>query len=432
MGDRDLTTTDRVANAAAVTGRVVLETPGAIWDEIHYDLKERPGEVLKTGAVSTGVGFGATALLERYPRTAGLALAGLLTYQGIKYGGETLGFLKDASGASDEASRQFYVNQGKNALGREGALLVESTPGLLAGGYLASRTLGTPRLYDQIGSLAERRVLAPARDYYSFRGPGSMRLSETAINAEGRVNVLEIGETLASRHAWTGVETGRTVDLLSLRASRAASGTAGSVELPMPNRAGRITFHTHAPDGAIGSRPSLIDIQNTRDFGIIQRGNQTTYFVGRAAEHDAALATGAQRPLDMKALILDSERQSAFLLESTWQGEAVGWSQYMPRYVDYNQARTTLKALDITKPWSQFESIPAITKVNATAADIAPTFWSRLAPVSDGPAVNPLLQKLRLRPSDLGPLALTPTSSIFSTMPSRRTLQEKADLRTGR
>ncbi len=435
MGEQNqLSTLDRVGNASVVTGRVLAETPSAIWDELSYDLSQRRGQVAQVAGLSTGLGFGATTLLTRAPRVGGLILAGALGYQAYQYGRETLGFLSEASSTSNEAYRDALVDRGRSAMGREGALLVESSPGLFAGGYLASRLVGTPALYNSVGRFSDSYIRQPianvtsraanvVSETYAFHGPGRMRLPASTVTAEGNVNVLEISETLGPHHRWGGVETGRSVDLLRSRISRPVSGMESHVDVPYSNRPGRLTYHTHGPENPMGGRPSLHDIVNTRDLGIIQRGNQTTFYVGRASEVDAAISSGVgdRMPLDLKAIVLDSERQTAFLLESTWQSSSRTWSPMIPQYVDYQRARSTLRALDITNPWSQIERIPSITKSTFVAADLEPLTWGRtiVAPPTPAPQVSPLMQRWGPRMSDTGPVVLMPAATIFDARSQR-------------
>lgn len=364
----------RVENAALVTGQTLAATPGKIWDEIRTDLSERPGKVMTVAGISTAAGFGVTSLLTKFPRagTAGLAL--VLGYQGIQYGKEALGFLSEASNAGDEFSRKQLVDRGSSRLGNEGALFIESTPGLALGGSLASKMVGTPPLYSAIGRSVDNRVIQPVSgkisETWAFHGPGRMKLPTGTLTDEGLVNVWKLEETLVPRHAWNGVETGRSIDLLRGRISRPITGTKSGIEFGFKDKPGRLPFHTHEVADEI---PSLKDVLGTTDLGMIRSGNRTTFYVGQAREYNAAKLAGKLEEFvpRLQALTVDHSSQTARKLESIWTVKPAPGAKILPTelkpfggtYVDYNATKSSLSSLDITNAWSQIGQLPVTKSV---------------------------------------------------------------------
>ncbi len=364
------TRSERIGNMLRATGATLSETPSKLYDEVAKDLQD-PKKMLTLAAVSTGVGYGSTALLAKFPKAGGVALAGVAGYQVYRYGANTLGFLSEAGDASTEYQRRMLAERSSLGLAREGAMLIEGTPGALAGGYLATRSFGVPPLYKTIGRAADKAVLKPASkagtaakefvyEQWAFRGPGNMDLPANILHKEGTVNVLELSEMLAARHPWKGVETGRSIDLLGHRISKPIKGEATSFELGFSDKPGRVLFHTHGPDRIGGARPGRYDLIATHDVGIIQRGGYTGFYVGQGREFNAALASGTKETFapKLQALFLDPKRETAFVLESVWQPKLSSWQPAAPKFVDYKEARTALSKLDITKPWQAIDKIP--------------------------------------------------------------------------
>lgn len=365
----------RVENAALVTGQTLAATPGKIWDEIRTDLSSRPDKVMTVAGISTAAGFGVTSLLTKFPRVGTAGLAVVLGVQGIRYGGEALGFLSEASRAGDDFSRKQLVDRGSSRLGNEGALFIESAPGLALGGSLASKMVGTPPLYSAIGRSVDQRVVQPLstkiNETWAFHGPGRMKLPAGTVSDEGFVNVLKLEESLVPRHPWNGIETGRSIDLLKGRISRPVTGQKAEIDFGVVQRPGRLPFHTH---GANDEIPSLSDVLHTMDIGMIRSGGRTTYYVGQAREYQAAKLANQLEKFEPKlqALVIDHGAQTARTLESTWTVKpAVPGSNIQPSelkrfggtWVDYQASTASLSRLDITKPWSQIGQIPVLPSV---------------------------------------------------------------------
>jgi|AGTN01.3.fsa_nt_gi hypothetical protein len=364
----------RVENAALVTGQTLAATPGKIWDEIRTDLSSRPEKVMTVAGISTAAGFGVTSLLTKFPRAGTVGLAVVLGYQGIKYGGEALGFLSEASHAGDDFSRKQLVDRGSSRLGNEGALFIESAPGLALGGSLASKMVGTPPLYSAIGRSVDNRVIQPisskVNETWAFYGPGRMKMPAGTLTDEGFVNVLKIEETLAGRHPWSGVETGRSIDLLKGKISRPITGTKAEIDFGFAEKPGRLPFHTHNANDEI---PSLSDVLHTMDVGLIRSGERTTFYLGQAREYKAAQLAGRVDEFvpKLKALTIDHGKETARTIESNWTLTRLPGTNklttdlqgFLGTHVDYQAARTTLSRLDITKPWSQIGQIPVLEKI---------------------------------------------------------------------
>ncbi len=382
------TRSERVSNMLRTTGATLSETPSKLYDEVAKDLQD-PKKMLTLAAVSTGVGYGTTALLAKYPKVGGVAAAGLCGYQLYRYGSETINFLSEAGDASTDYQRRMLAERASYGLARESAMLIEGTPGALAGGYLATRTFGTPPLYKAIGRAADKAVGKPvskastaAKEFVSeqwaFRGPGNMDIPPNIFHKEGTVNVLELSEMLAARHPWKGVETGRSVDLLKHRISKPITGDKTTFELGFRDKPGRILFHTHGPDRVSGARPGRFDLIATHDLGIIQRGGYTGFYVGQGREFNAALTAGTKESFapKLQALFLDPKRETAFVLESVWQPKLSSWQPTTPKFVDYKEARSTLSNLNITKPWQAISKIPASTPTRGRdAVDVEIYTW---------------------------------------------------------
>lgn len=364
-----------VENAALVTGQTLAATPGKIWDEIRTDLSQRPDKVATVAGISTAAGFGVTSLLTKFPRagTAGLAL--MVGYQGLKYGGEAIGFLSEASQAGDDFTRQQLVDRGSTRLGNEGALLVESAPGLVLGGSLASKMVGTPPLYSAIGRSVDKRVIQPVstkiNETWAFHGPGRMKLPNGTVSDDGLVNLLKLEETLVPRHPWKGFETGRSVDLLKGRISRPITGQKAEIDFGFAEKPGRLPFHTH---GANDEIPSLKDVVHTFDMGMIRSGNRTTFYVGQAREYEAARLAGKLEEFvpRLRALVVDHGSQTAKTFESAWTVKpplpgsnklVTDLKPFLPTYVEYQASRTSLANLHLADPWAQIGKLPVAKSV---------------------------------------------------------------------
>lgn len=383
--DRDSNATE---NILVTTRDALAKTPSKILEELQNDM-QNPGKVATVAVVSTGLGFGTTAMLSKFPKAGPYVVAGVAGFQALRYAGDTLGFLTDAASANSDYQRTMLSDRASSSMGREGAMMIEATPGLVLGGSLATKMVGTPPAFKAVGSFAERNVGRPIAsataatkefvvEQWAFRGPGKMPLPANILSQEGKVNALELSEILIPKHVWKGVETGRSIDLLGGRISKPLYGKPTTLDPGFSDKPGRILFHTHGPESTIGTRPGLNDIRATQDFGIISRGNQTAFYVGQGREFNAAVAAGAEKTFapKLQALVLDTERKSAFLLESVWEPQLAAFTPAVPKYVDYKTARSTLTKLDITKPWSQLKEIPTVP-ARGQNVDAEALFWLR-------------------------------------------------------
>ncbi len=381
-------------NVLVTTRDTLARTPSKLLEELHNDFTQNPGKVATVAVASTALGFGTTAMLSKFPKVGPYVVAGVAAYQGVRYAGSTLDFLGEASNANTDFQRKLLVERASTSLGREGAMMIEGTPGLIVGGALATKMVGTPPAFKAVGSFVERntpgsisRATAATREFVSekwaFHGPGKMELPANILTQEGKVNALELSEILIPKHQWKGVETGRSIDLLGGRISKPLYGKPTSLDPGFRDQPGRILFHTHGPESAIGTRPGLFDLKATQDFGIISRGKQTAFFVGQGREFNAALAAGAEKTFapKLQALVLDTERKSAFVLESVWQPQLSAWNPAAPKFVDYQSARAALTKLDITKPWSQIKEIPTLPSIRGQSIDWSALQWLRTAGV---------------------------------------------------
>lgn len=377
-------------NVLVTTRDTLAKTPSKILEELQNDFTQNPGKVATVAVASTALGFGTTAMLSKFPKVGPYVVAGVAAYQGIRYAGNALDFLSEASSADTDFQRQLLVERASSGLGREGAMMIEGTPGLIAGGALATKMVGTPPAFRAVGSFVERntpgsisRATAATKEFVSeqwaFRGPGKMALPENILAADGKVNALELSEVLIPKHVWKGVETGRSIDLLGGRISKPLYGKPTSLDPGFRDQPGRILFHTHGPESTIGTRPGLFDLKATQDFGIISRGKQTAFFVGQGREFNAAVAAGTEKAFapKLQTLVLDSERQSAFVLESVWQPQLSAWHPAVPKFVDFKSAKAALTKIDITKPWPQIQEIPALPSIRGQNVDLSALQWLR-------------------------------------------------------
>ncbi|MBI4533232.1 MAG: hypothetical protein HY711_04725 [Candidatus Melainabacteria bacterium] len=354
-----------VRNEAAVVGQVLAQAPGAIWEEICNDWQHDRHNLLKREGCALGVGAGLGVLLSRSPVLGGVALAVPTFAYGLGMASAVTSVLGRAWDANTQASRQALVSETTSKLAREGATTLETMPALILGGgagvWASRRVYALDRLAFGVTEAAEfpARSLIPER--LSWVGPGTKKLSSTLLMADGSFDALKLSELLASQHPWQGVEVARAVRLSDMRVSRAMPGTPFSNQLGFPDAPGRVLFHTHPPvlatngRSVLGARPSIGDLKETLDVGIIQSGEVTTIYQGAAREFVASHTAGTSFSPVMRAVTLDRQHQTALAWETRWDSSAGSYVPTLPTPLDYNQTLQVLSRWD--RQWSSIQAI---------------------------------------------------------------------------
>ncbi len=392
-----------IENEASVLGQVITHAPAAIWDDIAGDWKNHRGALLEKGAISAAAGLGLGVLLSRSNFLVGGVLTGLAVAQGVDAGRSAFSLMGKAWGADSAARRDLLARQAIAGIGRCGADALETSTGFLAGGgagIMLSRQFGAtdalalavrdrindPARYrfEQSGSAVGhslKNVLPDSlRDRAAFIGPGTERLPAALVAADGKVDVLNLSRILADKHPWTeserlvgtpdgqvarvmsGTEEWRSVRLSDLKASRTARGGPAGVELPAIDRPGRISFHTHPPEGmgesylVSGARPSVNDLKATMDVGLIQSGPVTTVYEGAARSFMDSVSRGKPFEPTLRAVFFDRTRQLAASLETAWRADRGSFESAVIRPLDYQATAKVLSAWD--KQWSSLSDIP--------------------------------------------------------------------------
>lgn len=339
-------------NFAKVTASTLSQTPSAFYDEISRDL-HHPAELLAHVASGVAVGAVGTVLLKCKPVAVAAATLGL-AWQGYEAYNSFSTFAGKASHATTEQAREQLAQASSHNLGRSLATFTEATPGMVVGGWAASRAFGAPPLYTGI------------RDKAAFIGPGTERLPASIISSEGKFDALEVSRIFGEKHSWQGVETGRSLDLQTLKLSRPVSGTETSMKwIPGTTKPSTVPFHIHGPNSEIGIRPSITDIQSTRNLGIIKRGDQFAFYVGHGDELELMQQAGKVdlfKP-GMRTVVVDHAQKTAQRLTGRYD-KAAGWFFDDVEKLDYGATLKALKTMDIAKPWSTLSSIGG-TKLSA-------------------------------------------------------------------
>ncbi len=345
-------------NVAKVTALTLSQTPSAFYDELSRDLKERPAEVLTRAAGGAAIGAVGTVLLK-FPKVATAVTFAGLAWQGYEAFDTFSSFASKASGASTESERHQLAQVSSHNLGRSLTNFTEAAPGMVLGGWGASKVFGAPPVYGRIGRAVEDKVIMPVKDRVAFIGPGTERLPASILKSEGRIDILEVSRILGEKHAWKGVETGRTLDLNSLKLSRPVSGNETHIPwLPGSNKSGKVPFHIHGPESTIGARPSIDDIMATKGLGIIKRGDQVAFYVGHGDEL-ALMQNAGKAELfkpGMRTVIVDHAEKTAQRLTGRYD-RVQGWFFDQAQPLDYGSALKALKTLDVAKPWGSLEAI---------------------------------------------------------------------------
>ncbi len=401
-------------NEASVFGQVAENVPGAVWDEIKKDWQNHRTKLLAKEGVSLALGIGAGLALARSPFMVKGVLGALGIYQGCQLLSSAGAVAGRAWHADTDASRRLLVNEATAGISTAGAGILETTPTFLLGGgvsaFAGSRFAATRGLAlsvrEQIndplhynwqqgtaagGRLAREAVPTAVRERLAWLGPGTRQLPESLLAADGKINILETARLMKEMHPWRETETllrmpegnvgramlGReqwaSVRLSDMKVSRTYTGSDLEVKLPFPDREGRISFHTHPPEGmsryypVSGARPSVEDLKATMETGIIQSGTHTTIYQGAAREFLQSQVGKTPFQPELRAIILDPEKQLAAELCTEWAPATGDFIPTVARPLDYAETQKVLSAWD--RKWSSISEIPTDHQVMSRFAD---------------------------------------------------------------
>jgi hypothetical protein len=371
-------------NEAAVASQAFGQAGGAFVHELSNDL--HTGRMAKTVLLSTVVGAVAEAALAKSPVLLGTALT-VWGAGGLLAGaGEVWGKAWNATSGNERANAAKSI--GKD-WGRLGATFTESSIGMGIGGFAAAKAVDSSETLQSLsyavttrGEYAARSLM-PQKVWFSRLMPGSIKLGEDVMLPEGRINAVEAADRLYK--PFNGVETARSIDMQTGRASVALPGTPAS-NFIMRDQPGRISFHTHLD----AEPPGLNDMLATSELGIIRSPSQTSVYKGMNAQFEQALkaANGDERQAlntlepRLQAVVLDHEQQTAVLLDRTWKQpinnlfdglvskRAPGyWLERPPVDLDYQAAR---KALSSVNPSESLDFLKSLKppSVNSLPSDV--------------------------------------------------------------
>lgn len=349
-------------NVAKVTARTLSQTPSAFYDELSGDIRNHPADLLTRVAGGAAIGAVGTVLLKNQRVALVAAVAGI-GWQGFEAASSLTGFVKKAASADTDAARQRLADTSAQNLGRSLTNFTEAAPGMALGGYAVSRAFGAPPVYNRIGKAVDDKLVMPVKDRVAFIGPGSERLPLSVVSKDvqgkATVDVLELSRILGDKHPWKGVETGSTVDLTSLKLSRAVAGTRDELKwLPGSTKADKIPFHIHGPEAGVGARPSLSDLLATRGLGIVKQGDQVAFYAGQFEQLTMMKNAGKIELFQpsMRTVVVDHASQSARSLTGSYD-RVLGWQMNETRHLDYQGTLKALKALDLRNPLKALEGI---------------------------------------------------------------------------
>ncbi len=349
-------------NVAKVTARTLSQTPSAFYDEISRDIREHPADVLTRGAAGVAIGAVGTVLLKNQKVALVAAVAGI-GWQGYEAATSLSGFVKKAANADTDNAREHLASTSAHNLGRSLTNFAETAPGMAIGGYAASRAFGAPPIYNRIGKAVDEKIILPVKDRVAFVGPGSERLPLSLVSKDvqgkATVDVLELSRIMGEKHPWKGVETGSTLDLSSLKLSRAVAGTKEELKwLPGSTKADKIPFHIHGPEAGVGARPSLSDLLATRGLGIVKQGDQVAFYAGQFEQLSMMKNAGKLEFFqpNMRSVVVDHASQTARSLTGSYD-RVLGWQMNESRHLDYQGTLKALRALDLRNPLKALEGI---------------------------------------------------------------------------
>lgn len=356
-----------LSEKVALGGEILSRVPGKTMDQIAFDLEHNQGAVLQRMGSGAAIGLAGTALLRFAPRlgyVGGALLMAKQTYDGIS---GLAGFSRDAdrlSSSNLNLVRQDFVEKKSSALASGTANLVEAAPGLIGGGYAATKLFGTPLVYSRSAAVVTEKIVDPIRNRAAFVGPGTEALPASLGRAD-KVDLLEMAKTLSARpgHVYNGREAGSVVDLAGMRVSRSKYGTeTGLAALPAPNKAETLTFHTHPL--ARGAHPGPEDIAATSHLGLISSGSQYGLFLGERGQMLKLLKSGqtAEHSPALRALLFDEKTGTATRLLGTWNKADRHWVLTERSGLNYEKTIEALRNLDTRnseKVWELITRLPA-------------------------------------------------------------------------
>lgn len=356
-----------LSEKVALGGEILSRVPGKTMDQIAFDLEHNQGAVLQRMGSGAAIGLAGTALLRFAPRlgyVGGALLMAKQTYDGIS---GLAGFSRDAdrlSSSNLNLVRQDFVEKKSSALASGTANLVEAAPGLIGGGYAATKLFGTPLVYSRSAAVVTEKIVDPIRNRAAFVGPGTEALPASLGRAD-KVDLLEMAKTISARpgHVYNGREAGSVVDLAGMRVSRSKYGTeTGLAALPAPNKAETLTFHTHPL--ARGAHPGPEDIAATSHLGLISSGSQYGLFLGERGQMLKLLKSGqtAEHSPALRALLFDEKTGTATRLLGTWNKADRHWVLTERSGLNYEKTIEALRNLDTRnseKVWELITRLPA-------------------------------------------------------------------------
>jgi hypothetical protein len=351
-------TAQEITNLLDVSVRTLGDTPKAFVDEVYSDCTKHLPDVVARVGEGALIGAGTTLLLK-IPKVAPLVAATGLLYAGVKSLDAAGDFVGKATRADTDEQRKATASESAHQLGGSLSALVESAPGMIAGGYGISRAYGAPPLYTRIGDVVEKNVVAPARESYAFRGPGSIKLSPSLVNQEGEFDALSASKLMAERHPWQGVETGSGIDLAKLRASRIVTGKADGIGvIPGSTRGDVVPFHIHGPGAKAGFLPSDVDMASTTGLGMLRQGDLTTFYVGEGRSYAALAKAGNSDSFfpSVKAVVVDSKNSVAQRFTGQWV-PGKGPVMDKPVNLDFGKLLETMSKVKASDPWLSLSAI---------------------------------------------------------------------------
>lgn len=389
---------ERISNQADVLTRTLAATPRAIMDEVYNDVTQRPGQVVQNSAVAAALGYGTTLLMRRAPAIGMVVAGGALLFEGARVAPKVNDFFDQAGQAESYDQRVALARQGSRALGREGALFLETLPAAGLGSGAAFAHLERSSAARSASYAFAEKVEFPVRralpEDLLFRGPGT-RLKSNLMTSGETVDALQASRLLPSQARY-GVEYGTVIDPVAGRMSWKLPGVPDAVELGVVPKPGQISVHLQNPHMKNPGVPSVPDLRAVpeKSFGVINAGENSTFFMGHG---NAKINPGAE--VNVQAVVLDHKTKSAFLHDYAARAdvETFGLAGLKrPERLNYDEALSALRNVDIKNPWNTFSQIPRfdanvapkvatsfdlnasstslISRLKASTGDAVPTF----------------------------------------------------------